>query len=229
MAKFIAFTSIRGPIPSDFAKQVHNPVDFGLPTDDDGSRDHPLLGPHMIWATRYVPDFEGPARGRDENRSSGWCRIRGYVPPTRRSGSRGAPGDRAGHVPESPWRLRSGGRSPGVRGRPLPGPFGHLARGRLAAPKRLTTRPVGSYQITVAGGAEPGFSGTWVTTTLWCTRRVTFVVVVGPCRWNLGMSNVTLATPSGTTRMNWLELVPASPFRPISPACVIDRGVGQGA
>jgi pimeloyl-ACP methyl ester carboxylesterase len=58
MAKFIALTSIRGPVRSDFLDQPHNPADFGLPTEDDGSRDHPLLGPHMIWAPRYEPDFE---------------------------------------------------------------------------------------------------------------------------------------------------------------------------
>jgi pimeloyl-ACP methyl ester carboxylesterase len=58
MAKFIAFTRIRGALPPDFPEQTHDPADVGLPTEDDGSRDHPLLGPHMVWATRYEPDFE---------------------------------------------------------------------------------------------------------------------------------------------------------------------------
>jgi len=58
MAKFIAFTSVRGPTPPDFVTSAPNPADFGLPSEDDGSRDHPLLGPHMIYATRYEPDFE---------------------------------------------------------------------------------------------------------------------------------------------------------------------------
>lgn len=58
MAKFIAFTQVRGPIPSDFPDQPRDPAAFGLPTEDDGARDHPLLGPHMVWATRYEPDFE---------------------------------------------------------------------------------------------------------------------------------------------------------------------------
>lgn len=58
MAKFIAFTSVRGPIPADFPNHAPNPVDVGLPTDDDGSRDHPLLGPHMIYASGYEPDFD---------------------------------------------------------------------------------------------------------------------------------------------------------------------------
>ena len=58
MAKFIAFTSVRGPTPPDFPNHAPNPADFGLPTEDDGSRDHPLLGPHMLYASRYEPDFD---------------------------------------------------------------------------------------------------------------------------------------------------------------------------
>jgi pimeloyl-ACP methyl ester carboxylesterase len=58
MAKFIAFTSVRGPIPPDFPNHAPNPADVGLPTEDDGSRDHPLLGPHMVYVTRYEPDFD---------------------------------------------------------------------------------------------------------------------------------------------------------------------------
>jgi pimeloyl-ACP methyl ester carboxylesterase len=58
MAKFMAFTSVRGPTPPDFANQAPNPADVGLPTEDDGSRDHPLLGPHMVYVTSYEPDFD---------------------------------------------------------------------------------------------------------------------------------------------------------------------------
>ncbi len=58
MAKFIAFTSVRGPTPLDFSNHDPNPADIGLPTEDDGSRDHPLLGPHMVYVTRYEPDFD---------------------------------------------------------------------------------------------------------------------------------------------------------------------------
>jgi pimeloyl-ACP methyl ester carboxylesterase len=58
MAKFLALTRVRGPIPSDFPDHAPNPADFGLPTEDDGSRDHPLLGPHMVYVSRYEPDFD---------------------------------------------------------------------------------------------------------------------------------------------------------------------------
>jgi pimeloyl-ACP methyl ester carboxylesterase len=58
MAKFIAFTSVRGPTPPDFPNHAPNPADVGLPTEDDGSRNHPLLGPHMVYVSRYEPDFD---------------------------------------------------------------------------------------------------------------------------------------------------------------------------
>jgi pimeloyl-ACP methyl ester carboxylesterase len=58
MAKFIALTSLKGPIPADWTEQpAPNPADFGLPTQDDGSRDDPLLG-NMISGTHYQFDFD---------------------------------------------------------------------------------------------------------------------------------------------------------------------------
>ena len=58
MAKFFVLASLKGPIPADFADQpAPNPADFGLPTEDDGSRDDPLLG-NMISGTHYEPDFD---------------------------------------------------------------------------------------------------------------------------------------------------------------------------
>jgi pimeloyl-ACP methyl ester carboxylesterase len=58
MAKFIALTSLKGPIPADFAdRPAPDPAAFGLPTADDGSRDDPLLG-NMISGTHYEPDFD---------------------------------------------------------------------------------------------------------------------------------------------------------------------------
>jgi pimeloyl-ACP methyl ester carboxylesterase len=59
MAKFIALTSLKGPIPADFAERpAPNPAEFGLPTDDDGARDDPLLGQNMATGTDYEPDFD---------------------------------------------------------------------------------------------------------------------------------------------------------------------------
>jgi hypothetical protein len=58
MAKFIAMVSQEGPLPADFASRPGpDPAGYGLPTADDGSRDHPLLGRHMILCTHYRHDL----------------------------------------------------------------------------------------------------------------------------------------------------------------------------
>lgn len=43
MAKFIALLTHEGAIPADFPEQRPDPAAFGLPTEDDGSRDDPLM------------------------------------------------------------------------------------------------------------------------------------------------------------------------------------------
>ena len=59
MAKFIALVSQQGPIPADYLQRpAPDPVMFGLPTEDDGSRDDPLVGLNMIPMAHYEPDFE---------------------------------------------------------------------------------------------------------------------------------------------------------------------------
>jgi pimeloyl-ACP methyl ester carboxylesterase len=59
MAKFIALVSHKGPIPADFAdRPAPDPAMFGLPTEDDGSRNDPLLGQNMVSCTHYAPDFD---------------------------------------------------------------------------------------------------------------------------------------------------------------------------
>jgi hypothetical protein len=46
-----------GPTPVDFADQpVPTPSDFGLPTEDDGSRDDPLMK-NIVSCTHYRHDF----------------------------------------------------------------------------------------------------------------------------------------------------------------------------
>ncbi len=59
MAKFIALVSYEGPIPDGFAEQpAPDPARFGLPTEDDGSRDDPLVGQNMISCSHYQLDFD---------------------------------------------------------------------------------------------------------------------------------------------------------------------------
>jgi len=59
MAKFIALASYEGPIPAEFSDQpAPNPANFGLPTEDDGSRDDPLVGLNMPSTPAYDHDFD---------------------------------------------------------------------------------------------------------------------------------------------------------------------------
>jgi hypothetical protein len=59
MAKFIALTSHKGEIPADWLdRPAPDPAMFGLPTEDDGSRDDPLLGMAMGSATVFELDFD---------------------------------------------------------------------------------------------------------------------------------------------------------------------------
>jgi len=59
MAKFIAIASHKGSISSDHLQRpAPDPAMFGLPTEDDGSRDDPLLGQNIVSCTHYEPDFE---------------------------------------------------------------------------------------------------------------------------------------------------------------------------
>jgi pimeloyl-ACP methyl ester carboxylesterase len=58
MAKFMAITMLKGPIPAGFDDQPVDPAQFGLPTEDDGKREDPLLGPNIIATTQYEYDFD---------------------------------------------------------------------------------------------------------------------------------------------------------------------------
>jgi pimeloyl-ACP methyl ester carboxylesterase len=58
MAKFIALTSLKGPIPAGFADQPVDPASFGFPAEDDGARDDPMLGRNIIATTHYEHDFD---------------------------------------------------------------------------------------------------------------------------------------------------------------------------
>ncbi|MGH3667630.1 MAG: alpha/beta fold hydrolase [Acidimicrobiia bacterium] len=58
MAKFIAIVMHKGPVPADFADQpAPDPSMFGLPTEDDGSRDDVLLGQNLVTNLQYQPDL----------------------------------------------------------------------------------------------------------------------------------------------------------------------------
>jgi hypothetical protein len=50
---------VKGPIPADYADQpAPNPADFGLPTEDDGTRDDPMVGQNIVTGTHHEHDFD---------------------------------------------------------------------------------------------------------------------------------------------------------------------------
>jgi pimeloyl-ACP methyl ester carboxylesterase len=57
MAAFIAMTSWRGEFTDEyFAQPAADPATFGMPAEDDGSRDNPLLSDRSRAITSYRPD-----------------------------------------------------------------------------------------------------------------------------------------------------------------------------
>jgi len=58
MAKFIVLVSYSGPLPADYGDQpAPDPAMFGLPAEDDGSRNDPLVGQNIITCNAYQHDF----------------------------------------------------------------------------------------------------------------------------------------------------------------------------
>jgi pimeloyl-ACP methyl ester carboxylesterase len=62
MAAFIAMTSWRGEFTDEyFAQPAPDPAAFGMPTEDDGSRDDPLLSDRSWAVSSYRPDLDALA------------------------------------------------------------------------------------------------------------------------------------------------------------------------
>jgi pimeloyl-ACP methyl ester carboxylesterase len=62
MAAFIAMTSWHGEFTDDYFDQpAPDPAQFGMSTDDDGSRDDPLLSERSWAVNGYRPDFDALA------------------------------------------------------------------------------------------------------------------------------------------------------------------------
>ena len=59
MAKFIGLVSYQGPLPAGYADQPGpDPAMFGLPAEDDGSRDDALLGQNIVTCNTYRHHFD---------------------------------------------------------------------------------------------------------------------------------------------------------------------------
>jgi hypothetical protein len=62
MAAFIAMTQWQGEFTDEyFSQPAPDPGQFGMPADDDGSRDDPLLSDRSWAVTSYRPDVEALA------------------------------------------------------------------------------------------------------------------------------------------------------------------------
>jgi pimeloyl-ACP methyl ester carboxylesterase len=62
MAAFVAMTSWRGEFTDQyFAQPAADPAQFGMPTEDDGSRDDPLLSDRSWAVSSYRPGFDALA------------------------------------------------------------------------------------------------------------------------------------------------------------------------
>ena len=93
MAKFIAIVSHQGLIDEAYADQPDpDPGMFGMPTDDDGSRDDVLLGQNLRTCTGYHVDVEALEGRADPHRDRGRRGVRGSARPSWRRGNRRAPG-----------------------------------------------------------------------------------------------------------------------------------------
>jgi pimeloyl-ACP methyl ester carboxylesterase len=58
MARFIGAVSHKGPFGPDYARQpAPDPAMFGMPVEDDGNRNDPLLGQNIVSCTHFAPDF----------------------------------------------------------------------------------------------------------------------------------------------------------------------------
>lgn len=67
MAKFIAVVMATGELTADYVAQPDpDPAAFGLPTEDDGTRDDLLLGVNMLLLTQYEPDWATLRTGTSE-------------------------------------------------------------------------------------------------------------------------------------------------------------------
>ena len=84
MAAFIAMTTWRGQFTDDyFTQPPPDPAQFGMPADDDGSRDDPLLSDRSWAVSSYRPDVDAWAR-RQRASSSPWARSQRAPSPDAR-------------------------------------------------------------------------------------------------------------------------------------------------
>ncbi len=106
MAAFIAMTSWRGEFTDEyFAQPAADPALFGMPTEDDGSRDDPLLSDRSWAVSGYRPDVDALARGAHARRDRRGRGVAGHLHRAHGGGHRRAARSAGDRVPEPPRRL----------------------------------------------------------------------------------------------------------------------------
>ena len=106
MAKFIQLVMRQGPLPDDYLDQpAPDPAQFGLPTEDDGSRDDLLLSGNLAMPP-FEPDAEALRGSSGAHRARDRRGGRGQPRPSRRRGARRAPRRHTRGLPRRPRRLR---------------------------------------------------------------------------------------------------------------------------
>lgn len=64
MAKFIDYTMQQGPIPADYPEAPGpDPAMFGMPGEDDGSRDDAMFGQNIVTCGAFEPDLDAVRAG----------------------------------------------------------------------------------------------------------------------------------------------------------------------
>jgi pimeloyl-ACP methyl ester carboxylesterase len=59
MAKFLDLIMLTGPLPEGYERQPPpDPASFGMPTEDDGRRDDPMVGLNMRTVLAFKPDLD---------------------------------------------------------------------------------------------------------------------------------------------------------------------------
>ena len=127
MAAFIAMTSWQGEFTDEyFAQPAPDPAAFGMPAEDDGSRDDPLLSDRSWAVSSYRPDVDALAAAPTRVVIAVGEESAGTFTGSHGGGHRRAARPAGDRVPEPPRRLPR--RRVRLR-RPARGLRAHAARG----------------------------------------------------------------------------------------------------
>ena len=106
MAAFITMTWCAGGVTDDyFAQPAPDPAAFGMPTDDDGSRDDPLLSDRSWAVSSYRPDLDELAAAPTRIVIAVGEEVCEHLHGARLGGDRRAARPACDRVPEPPRRL----------------------------------------------------------------------------------------------------------------------------